>query len=125
MPLPQEFCQLSGRSYRTYLRADPTTIASPTEPLPSVHRHLPLHLADGYWRTRFGGDPTVLGRRIMVDGNPREIIGVLPASFQCMDRRISMMIPLRFDRNDVHLGNFSYQGVARLKPGVTLQQASA
>ncbi|MEO8372864.1 MAG: ADOP family duplicated permease, partial [Candidatus Solibacter sp.] len=82
-------------------------------------------LSDGYWRTRFGGDPTVLGRRIMVDGNPREIIGVLPANFQFMDRRVSLVIPMRFARNEVHLGNFSYQGVARLKPGVTLQQATA
>jgi putative ABC transport system permease protein len=82
-------------------------------------------LSDGYWRARFGGDPNVLGRRIMVDGNPREVIGVLPASFQFMDRKFSLFYPIRFNRNEVHLGNFSYQGVARLKPGITLQQATA
>jgi hypothetical protein len=42
-----------------------------------------------------------------------------------MDRRFSLVMPLRFDRAEVHLGNFSYQGVARLKPGVTLAQANA
>jgi predicted permease len=82
-------------------------------------------LADGYWRSRFGGDRSVLGRRIMVDGNPREVIGVLPPAFQFMDQKASLLMPLRFNRNEVHLGNFSYQGVGRLKPGVTLVQANA
>ena len=82
-------------------------------------------LSDGYWRSRFGGDRSVLGRRIMVDGNAREVVGVLPPSFQFMDRKVSLLMPLRFNRSEVHLGNFSYQGVARLKPGVTLAQANA
>ncbi|MEO8595591.1 MAG: ABC transporter permease [Candidatus Solibacter sp.] len=82
-------------------------------------------LTDGYWRTGFGGDPSVIGRRIMVDGDAREIIGVLPPTFQFMDRKISLILPLRFNRSEVHLGNFSYQGVARLRPGVTLAQANA
>ena len=84
-----------------------------------------LLLSDGYWRSRFGADPTVIGRRIMLEGNPTEIIGVLPASFRFMDQRVSLMIPLRFDRNALRLGGFSYQGVARLKPGMTLKDATA
>jgi predicted permease len=82
-------------------------------------------LSDGYWKARFGGDPAVLGRRILVDGNAREVIGVLPASFRFLDETVSLMMPLRFNRNEIHLGNFSYQGVARLKPGATLAQANA
>jgi predicted permease len=82
-------------------------------------------LSDGYWKSRFGGDRSVLGRRIMVDGNAREVIGVLPPSFQFMDHKVSLLMPLRFNRNEVHLGNFSYKGIARLKPGVTLRQATA
>ena len=82
-------------------------------------------LTDGYWKSRFGGDRSVLGRRILVDGNACEVIGVLPPSFQFMDQKVSVLMPLRFNRNEVHLGNFSYQGVAVLKPGVTLQQANA
>ena len=38
-------------------------------------------LSYGYWRQKFGGDPNVIGRSIMLDGKPREIIGVLPAKF--------------------------------------------
>ena len=82
-------------------------------------------LTDSYWRSRFGGDRSVLGRRIMIDGNACEVIGVLPPSFQFMDRRPSLVKPLRFSRSEAHLGNFSYQGVARLKPGVTIQEANA
>jgi predicted permease len=62
---------------------------------------------------------------MILDGQPSQVIGVLPASFQFMDRKVSMVLPLRFDRAEVHLGNFSYQGVARLKPGVTLAQATS
>jgi predicted permease len=82
-------------------------------------------LADGYWKSRFGGDRSVVGRNMILDGQPSQVIGVLPASFQFMDRKVSMVLPLRFDRAEVYLGNFSYQGVARLKPGVTLAQATS
>src|SRR3954454_11981672 len=82
-------------------------------------------LSDGYWQSRFGGDRTVIGRRIMVDGNPREVIGVLSPSFQFLDRQASLLIPLRFNRAAIRLISFCCQGVARLKPGVTLAQANA
>jgi predicted permease len=81
--------------------------------------------SDGYWRSRFGGDRSVIGRRMMVDDTVREVIGVLPPSFEFMDRQVSLVIPARFNRSDVNLINFSYQGIARLKPGVTLTQANA
>ncbi len=82
-------------------------------------------LSDGYWRSRFGGDHSVLGRRILLDGNAHAVIGVLPPSFQFMDRKISLIAPLRFNRASVRLISFCCQGVARLKPGVTLAQANA
>ena len=73
-------------------------------------------LSAGYWRTRFGGEPSAIGRRIVLDGKPREIIGVLPDSFQFLDQKASLFLPFRFDRAKVRLGNFSYTGVARVKP---------
>lgn len=82
-------------------------------------------LSDGFWRSRFAGDPSVLGRQLVIDGNPHEVVGVLPLSFQFMDEKVSIVLPLRFDRGEVHLGNFSFQGIARLKPGVSLPQANA
>ena len=84
-----------------------------------------MMLSGGYWRTRFGGDPSVIGRRIMVNGKPREIIGVLPDAFRFFDQKPSLILPMRLNRQEVHLGQFSYHAVARVKPGVTLAQASA
>jgi predicted permease len=82
-------------------------------------------LTAGYWRTKFGADPTVIGRTIMLDSRPREIIGVLPDSFRLLDVRAALVLPQRLDRSKTFLGNFSYEGIARLKPGTTIAQADA
>ncbi|HXN73434.1 MAG TPA: ABC transporter permease [Candidatus Acidoferrales bacterium] len=80
----------------------------------------------GYWRQKFGGADSVIGRSITLDGKPREIIGVLPQGFHFIDAEDPELIaPLKWDRNKVKLGNFSYRALARLKPGVTMAQASA
>jgi len=80
----------------------------------------------GYWREKFGGDPAVIGRPITADGKPREIIGVLPQGFQFLDDQdIAIIAPFKWDRSKLKLGNFSYRALARLKPGVTMAQASA
>ncbi len=83
-------------------------------------------LTYGYWSRKFGGDPSVIGRTIEVDGRPRAIIGVLPESFRFLDEtRLAMLLPLKLNREKTFLGNFGFWGIARLKPGVTLQQANA
>ena len=82
-------------------------------------------LMPGYWQRRFGGDRSALGRTLTIDAKPYAVIGVMPDGFQFLDGEADVILPQRFDRNRVFLGNFSYQGVARLKPGVTLQQANA
>jgi predicted permease len=82
-------------------------------------------LSDSYWRSHFGDDRSVLGRQLVIEGNTVSIIGVLPPSFQFMDQKPDLLIPMRFDRAKTNLGVFSYRGVGRLKPGVTLKQADA
>ncbi len=82
-------------------------------------------LAHGYWMRKFGGDPAIVGRGLTIDGRPREIIGVLPASFKFLNTNPQIILPFRFDRAKVFVGNFSYQAVARLKPGATIEQANA
>jgi putative ABC transport system permease protein len=82
-------------------------------------------LSYGYWRSKFGGDPSAVGQPLMVDGKPREIIGVLPERFHFLDRKPAVLTPLQLDLSKTFLGNFSYQGIARLKPGATITQASA
>jgi predicted permease len=82
-------------------------------------------LTYGYWQRKFGGDPSVVGRQLVVDGRPREIVGVLPPAFRFLEFRSDILLPIRLDRAQVFVGNFSFQGVARLKPGATLEQANA
>jgi putative ABC transport system permease protein len=82
-------------------------------------------LSYGYWESRFGGEALAIGRRIMIDGSAREIIGVLPRDFHFLDLKPALFTPLSFERAKLTLGNFSYQGVARMKPGVTLKQVNA
>ncbi|HXA49854.1 MAG TPA: ABC transporter permease [Candidatus Acidoferrum sp.] len=80
-------------------------------------------LSDSFWRARFGGDRSILGRQLLLDGNGYTVVGVLPPSFRFMDRQISLIAPFRFNRAEVPLIQFCCQGIARLKPGVTLADA--
>ena len=82
-------------------------------------------LSDGCWKSRFGGDRSVLGRRMLLDGTAYSVVGVLPPSFEFMDSQISLLAPIRFRRADIRVISLCCQGVARLKPGVTLAQANA
>jgi putative ABC transport system permease protein len=82
-------------------------------------------LTYGYWQRRFGGDAAAIGRQIRVDGQLTEIIGVMPQGFRFLEQKPDLILPLQFNRGKTFLGNFSYQAVARLKPGVTLAQANA
>ncbi len=81
-------------------------------------------LTYGYWQRHFGGEPaSAVGRTLIVDAKPHVIIGVMPRNFRFLKSRAELILPEQFDRNKIFLGNFSYQGIARLKPGVTIQQA--
>lgn len=82
-------------------------------------------LGYGYWQRRFGADPDILGQTISIDGTPREIIGVLPADFQFLRWNPDVYLPFQFDRSELFIGNFSYQGIARLKHDATVEQANA
>ena len=83
-------------------------------------------LTDGYWRRRFGGDAGIIGRVVTIDARPREVIGVMPRTFRFLNTEADIILPQRFEPaqllpNDVH----TYIGIARLKPGVSLEQATA
>src|SRR5438105_915017 len=83
-------------------------------------------LSYGYWQRKFGSDPGVVGKTIQVEGKSRQIIGVMPKRFQFLDwDDRAVIMPMQFDRSKLHLGNYSYEGVARLKPGMTLAHANA
>ena len=78
----------------------------------------------GYWQRRFGGDPSVIGRTLTIDTKPHTVIGVMPAGFEFTEPKPDLLLPERFERGKVFLGQLGFRGIARLKPGVTLQQAN-
>src|SRR5215469_16589510 len=80
-------------------------------------------LTYGYWQRRFGGDQSIVGRSLTINGTPHTVIGVMPADFR-FARNPELILPQRFDRSKVFLGEFAYTGIARLKPGVTMEQAN-
>jgi len=81
-------------------------------------------LTYAYWQRKFGADRGILGRQLVVDGKPRQVVGVLPASFDLLYPGKAMLLPLRFDPAQVFVGNFAYEGIARLKPGADLAAAN-
>src|SRR5208282_2603698 len=82
-------------------------------------------LSYGYWQRRFGADRSAIGRNILVDSRPLEIIGVMPQGFRFVDTEFDLIEPFQFDRGKLILAGFGYHGIARLKPGVTIPQANA
>ena len=82
-------------------------------------------LSYGYWQRRFGGDRGVIGRTIQLDAQTREIVGVMPRGFRIVDRDFDIFVPLAFERNSLKLAGFGFNGIGRLKPGVSIAQADA
>jgi putative ABC transport system permease protein len=74
-------------------------------------------LADTYWRQRFGADPNVIGRRLTIDGEPYQVIGVMPPEFT--HRRGDVYVPLQRKLDEGNRGNHFLAAYARLKPGIT------
>jgi predicted permease len=83
-------------------------------------------LMHGYWQRRFGSDRSVLGQTVTVDGAPHDVIGVMPPNFRFLDQRtVDLITPAQLDRARVFAGGFGWPSLARLKPGVTVEQATA
>jgi len=86
-------------------------------------------LSHAYWRQQFGGDTHIVGRSIHLGGNPTEIVGVLPASFDfdsifTPGTKVELLVPFPFDRQIAAQGN-TLLAIGRLKPHSTLRQAQA
>ena len=84
-------------------------------------------LSYSLWQRRFGGDPNIVGRAIQLEGQSREVVGVMPPNFEYPSRKTELWIPLHLDpRKTGEYWGDSYMSVlARLRPGVSLEQARA
>jgi len=80
-------------------------------------------LSNRLWRSQFGGDPHIIGRKITLDGKSYTIIGVLPANSEFDRSWAAMWLPLSFAPVNMTRNFHWLYAIARLKPGVTLKQA--
>jgi predicted permease len=96
-------------------------------------------LMDGLWRREFQADPAILGKTVTLDGFPYTVVGVMPESFHlphmqptansstARPQTVEALTPMAFSAAQLQerMGDFNYFGLARLKPGITVEQASA
>jgi len=96
-------------------------------------------LTDDFWRSRFNGDPSIVGRTMSLDGEPHEVVGILPPSFRLptaleglaglanLDDRQDFFQPLNGPRTYEQdlIGEFDFGAVARLRPGLSPETALA
>jgi len=79
-------------------------------------------LSNGYWQRRFGADRQILGRTVVIDFVPHQIVGVMPRDFRFVDLSPDVFLAQRLATN--RADEFSYNGIGRLKPGVSVAQAN-
>ncbi len=98
---------------RIFSEADDRGEAAPT-----------LLLSNAFWKRRFGGDPGVLGRKLILDDVAYVVIGVLPEDLHFPRRTTQFWAPLRFREKDFEDRSDNYlQVIAKLRPGVSIEQA--
>lgn len=83
----------------------------------------PVLLSHGLWIRRYGGDPGIVGRPIILGSGPRTVVGVLPAGTPWLDRAEVFLPMVR--RVNADRGSFEYAAIGRVKPGVSLDAAHA
>jgi predicted permease len=85
-------------------------------------------LSEGLWKRRYGGDPALIGRTILVDAKPYTVIGILPAWFRYPDARVQLWTPIYHEQSPATMKLYvahNLDVVGELRPGVTPMQAGA
>src|SRR6185503_15652848 len=83
-------------------------------------------LSHALWQRRYGGDPAILNRDILLNGEKYTVVGVMPAGFQFLQRYIGLWVPSAFSQEALANRDSHYLTVAaRMKPGVTIKEANA
>ena len=80
----------------------------------------------GLWQRRFGSDVHITGKSLALNGESYTVVGVMPQSFQFPTPEDELWVPIAFPPEEAaNRGNNSYEVIARLKPGATLEQSQA
>jgi putative ABC transport system permease protein len=80
-------------------------------------------ISNGLWRNRYGSDPAMIGRTILLGDEPYTVIGILGPTYKT-DVPVDIWLPLQADPNSIDQAHY-LSATARLKPGVTLEQAKS
>ncbi len=97
---------------------------SPEEDQPGAGRV--VIISNGLWQRRFGGDRTIVGKTLDLNGESYQVVGVMPTQFQFPRREVDLWVPIAFTpQQAANRGSHYLQVIARLKPGVAVQQAQA
>ena len=81
-------------------------------------------IGEALWRRHFGADPNILGKTVMLSGDPTTIVGVMPATFHFPRQQTEVWINYRLVPPK-RRGPFFFTGIAHLQPGITFEQAQA
>jgi putative ABC transport system permease protein len=104
----------------------PPLLGRAIEPDDRVGAHPVALLGHGLWRRAFGGDPGIVGRVLEIDGVIRTIAGVMPPRFDLLDAGVGVWLPLQLEAGTAgSRANHFYQAIARLRDGLTGEQAAA
>jgi putative ABC transport system permease protein len=96
----------------------------PEEDKPEANKVVMLNY--NLWQKRYGGERSVIGHEILLDGEKYTVVGVMPAGFQLLDSHIGLWVPIAFTTEELaQRGSHYLYVVARMKPDVTLTQANA
>ncbi len=95
-------------------------------------------ISDSLWKRRFSAGPAIVGRKIMLDGKPHTVVGVLPSGFQFpresdhtigagLTPKTEIFLPLGYTKDDFEdiTGDYNWDAIARLRPGVSIEKARA
>jgi predicted permease len=85
-------------------------------------------LTAGLWRSRFGADESIVGREVRLNGEPYQVVGVLPPDFELPAQDVALLVPFSFtaaQRSDAERGREFSQMIARLQPGASIAGLNA
>ena len=77
------------------------------------------------WARKYGSDPAILGHLLQIDGVPHEVVGIVPTGVYFPSPDTELWLPMRLDPRKTDSASFDYQAVARLRDGVTPEQAAS
>jgi predicted permease len=115
---------IASRTLFSTLEVEPELgrVQSSAEDLPDAAKVVVI--SHGLWERRFGADPSVVGRTMDVDGESREIVGVMPRGFD-YPGETQLWVPIGMDPEAPPAGTFGWNAIARLPEGMTTAQVEA